>query len=143
MSTTNLPAVIAELKTACAVLADASTPYPAWGDALHARRRLLEDNASTLIAAAEECAVLRDEKANLVEQNGAVILRAATAEKENERLREALDKIRQAEPCTHEGSCFYPRHDGDGNFISDDHVDPLSVIQDMVGIARAALEGKT
>lgn len=55
------------------------------------------------------------------------------------RLERALEAVIKSEPCIHEGSCFYPMHDGDGEPIGEHPVDPLSVIQDMARIAGEAL----
>ncbi len=54
-------------------------------------------------------------------------------------LREALRKIVNMEPCLDGGSCFYPVHDGDGNYIGESPVDPVSVIQGMVNTAQEAI----
>lgn len=55
------------------------------------------------------------------------------------RLRAALENIVKAQPATEGGGCFYPMHDGEGNYIGEQNVDPLSVIQSMAQIAGEAL----
>lgn len=59
--------------------------------------------------------------------------------KEIARLRTALENIVRAQPSTEGGGCFYPMHDGEGNYIGEQNVDPLSVIQGMAQIASEAL----
>jgi hypothetical protein len=54
-------------------------------------------------------------------------------------LRDALEKIIRAQPSTEGGGCFYPRHDGDGEYIGEENVDPLSVIYGMAQIASESL----
>ena len=55
-------------------------------------------------------------------------------------LQEALRSIIKHEPCLDGGGgCFYPMHDGDGNEIGIQNVDPISVIGSMVGTAQEAL----
>ena len=61
-------------------------------------------------------------------------------ENEVEMLRLALKSIINQQPCFEGGGCFYPMHDGDGNFIGDQTVDPVSVICGMVQTAQDALE---
>ena len=60
-------------------------------------------------------------------------------ELEIERLRAALQSIVDQQPCTDGGGCFYPMHDGDGNYVGEQNVDPLSVIQGMAQTAQEAL----
>lgn len=52
---------------------------------------------------------------------------------------EALENIVKQQPCCEGGGCFYPMHDGDGNYIGEQNVDPLGVIQGMVQTAQDAL----
>ena len=58
---------------------------------------------------------------------------------EVQRLRTALECIINQQPCTINGDCFYPMHDGEGTYIGEQNVDPLSVIQSMAQIASEAL----
>lgn len=53
---------------------------------------------------------------------------------------EALENIIKQQPCCEGGGCFYPVHDGEGNYIGEQNVDPLGVIQGMVQTAQEALE---
>lgn len=55
------------------------------------------------------------------------------------KLREALEKIVSMLPAMHEGSCFYPMHDGEGNYIGEQNVDPITVIAEIASIASLAL----
>lgn len=55
---------------------------------------------------------------------------------------EALEAIIKEQPCLDGGGCFYPMHDGDGNYIGEQNIDPLLVIQRMVEIAQSALNIK-
>jgi len=59
--------------------------------------------------------------------------------RENDLLRAALQKIVHQQPCNDGGGCFYPMHDGEGNYIGEDYVDPMSVICGMAQIAQEAL----
>ena len=52
---------------------------------------------------------------------------------------EALESIINQQPCCEGGSCFYPMHDWEGNYIGEHSIDPLSVIQGMTQTARDAL----
>ena len=52
---------------------------------------------------------------------------------------DALSKIINQQPCCEGGGCFYPMHDGEGNYIGEQNVDPLSVIGGMVQTAQDAL----
>ena len=61
-------------------------------------------------------------------------------ENEVEMLRLALKSIINQQPCFEGGGCFYPMHDGDGNFLGDNHVDAVGVIQVMVQTAQEALD---
>lgn len=54
-------------------------------------------------------------------------------------LIESLTRIRDGVPAHHEGSLIIEHYDGDGNFTGTESVDPISVIQSMVGIADAAI----
>lgn len=54
-------------------------------------------------------------------------------------LRGALQKIILQQPCDDGGGCFYPMHDGEGNYIGEHYVDPMTVIAGMVQIAQEAL----
>ena len=55
-------------------------------------------------------------------------------------LRSALLEIINQQPCIEGGGCFYPMHDGEGNYIGQNHIDPIGVIQGMVETAKRALE---
>lgn len=56
-------------------------------------------------------------------------------------LEAALREILSAQPCLGDGgSCFYPRHDGDGEYVGEQYVDPISVIGAMTGVAARALD---
>jgi hypothetical protein len=56
---------------------------------------------------------------------------------------EALENIIKQQPCCDEGGgCFYPVYDGEGNYIGEQHVDPLGVIQGMVQTAQDALTSR-
>lgn len=55
------------------------------------------------------------------------------------KAKEALENIIQQQPCCDGGGCFYPVYDGDGNYIGEQNVDPLGVIQGMVQTAQDAL----
>ena len=55
------------------------------------------------------------------------------------RLRSAMQSIINQQPCCEGGGCFYPMHDGEGNYIGEQNVDPLGVIQGMVQTAQYAL----
>lgn len=58
-------------------------------------------------------------------------------------LEAALCAVRDAMPAIHEGGgLFWPRHDGDGNYIGEENVSEMSVIQNMVTIATDALHTK-
>jgi len=66
--------------------------------------------------------------------------------KENEKLQNtqrdliiALENILSAQPCMENGSCFYPMHDGEGEYIGEQPVDPIMVIQNMSIMASDAL----
>jgi hypothetical protein len=59
---------------------------------------------------------------------------------ERDRLREALQEVLDQQPCTLNGSCFYPQLSGDGDYLGEQYVDPLSVIQAMADIARTAMD---
>ena len=59
--------------------------------------------------------------------------------KEVRRLREVMEKIINQQPCCEGGGCFFPMHDGEGNYIGEMNVDPLSVIQTMAALAQDAL----
>ena len=74
------------------------------------------------------------EKGEDVDQAAARILA-----KEVRRLREVMEKIINQQPCCEGGSCFFPMHDGEGNYIGEMNVDPLSVIQTMAALAQDAL----
>jgi hypothetical protein len=55
--------------------------------------------------------------------------------------RNALDDIIKAEPSISSGGdCFYPMHGGDGEYLGEQHVDPISVIGGMVQSARYAID---
>lgn len=56
---------------------------------------------------------------------------------------EALESIIKQQPCCEGGGCFYPMHDGEGNYIGENNVDPLGVIQGMVQTAQDALTPNT
>lgn len=63
------------------------------------------------------------------------------AQKRIAELEAAHKQIIDIQPCQHEGSTFYPEHDGDGNWMQDVPVDPIQVIQSMVEVAEQALKG--
>jgi hypothetical protein len=52
---------------------------------------------------------------------------------------EALESIVKQQPCCEGGECFYPMYDGEGDYIGEQNVDPLLVIQRMVQTAQDAL----
>ena len=52
----------------------------------------------------------------------------------------AFEKIIAMQPCIDGGGCFYPMHDGDGEYIGEQNVDPLEVIQGMSQIAQEFLQ---
>lgn len=54
-------------------------------------------------------------------------------------LTNALQGIINMQPCYDNGECFYPQHDGEGNYIGEHHVDPISVIGGMVDVATKAI----
>ena len=58
---------------------------------------------------------------------------------ELETLRSALQRIIDTEPGYHEGTCYYEMRDGNGEYLGVQPEDPISVIQEMVRIAREAL----
>lgn len=51
----------------------------------------------------------------------------------------ALEDVVKQQPCCDGGGCFYPTYDGEGNHVSEQNVDPLTVIQGMVQTAQDAL----
>lgn len=53
--------------------------------------------------------------------------------------REALEAMIHKEPATLNGECFYPMHDGDGEYIGEQQVDPLALLGDVMTDARQAL----
>lgn len=55
-------------------------------------------------------------------------------------LVEALEKIIGLQPCLEGGGCFYPMHDGEGNYIGEQTVDPIGVINGMVQFAADAMD---
>ena len=55
------------------------------------------------------------------------------------RLRSKMQQIINQQPCCDGGGCFYPVYDGEGNYIGEQNVDPLGVIQSMVQTAICAL----
>lgn len=61
------------------------------------------------------------------------------ARAEAERFRTALENIMTQQPCLEGGGCFYPMFDGDGEYIGEQNVDPISVIGGMVETAQDAL----
>ena len=77
----------------------------------------------------------------LLSENIAIIAKhyAAHRDERVKELEEALEKIINQQPCCEGGGCFYPMHDGDGNYIGEQNIDPLSVIQEMVQIAGTIL----
>lgn len=54
-------------------------------------------------------------------------------------LRDYFEHILRQEPCCTDGNCFYPMCDSDGEYIGEQQVDPLGVIQGMTTTAREAL----
>jgi hypothetical protein len=63
-----------------------------------------------------------------------------TLRSEVTRLQTALQKIASLAPCIHEGRCFYPMFDQDGEPVGEQDVDPIAVIGEMQGIASDALQ---
>lgn len=55
-------------------------------------------------------------------------------------LRATLEQIIQNCPAIFSGTCFYPMYDGDGEYIGEQYVDPVSILGGMVQIASEALE---
>ena len=55
------------------------------------------------------------------------------------RLRDAMNEIIRMQPCCDGGFYYYPMHDCDGNYIGEQNVDPVTVMQAMAQKAQNAL----
>ena len=74
-----------------------------------------------------------------IEQTVPVVVQRDQLETRNRQIVQAMEKIIAQQPCMDGGSCFYPMHDGEGNYIGEQNVDPLSVVQTMAQTAQEAL----
>ena len=94
-------------------------------------------NATSQTNLAVFASLLEDEIAESKIMNDEIY---ASLHEENARLRDALQEIINQQPCCEGGGCFYPMHDGEGNYIGEQNVDPLSVIQGMSETAQNSLQ---
>lgn len=63
---------------------------------------------------------------------------ARLLEQQLEAMTVALEAVIGQQPCCEGGGCFYPIHDGEGNPIGEQNIDPISVIGGMVQTAQEA-----
>jgi len=58
---------------------------------------------------------------------------------QRDHFRSVLEQIRQSCPAIFSGTCFYPMHDGDGEYIGEQYVDPVAVIGRIMELVDVAL----
>ena len=86
-----------------------------------------------------QCAGFQAQVRTYMNKTKKLALVVADARAERDTLRAALEQIIKHQPCLDGGGCFYPVHDGDGEYIGEQNADPISVIACMVGTAQEAL----